>query len=646
VVSLTAYEDEQAPRKLGRYEIIRRIAVGGMAEIFLARSAGLEGFEKLVVVKRILPQHAESHEFVTMFLDEARLVAGLSHPNIAQVYDIGLDDSGSYFFAMEFVDGEDVRQILRGCARRQERLPVAQAVSIGIGIAAGLHAAHERRGPDGRLLGIVHRDVSPSNVLVTYDGCVKLVDFGIAKAAGRQHVTRTGVLKGKCAYMSPEQTQGLPLDRRSDVFAIGILLYELTTGQRPFRGDNEYTTMRAIVSSAPEAPSASIKGYPKELEKIILRALAKDPNDRFASARALQVELERFARAASLEVSPVELADFMQALFADKLEPPSRPEPGQSLQLSRVLRSLTHPPSDVEPPREPKTRAVSSESMAGPLPVRKGSAPMNLTSVSLQLPRQPSVFSLTEELADTPTQVIERRVDAADTIAEPRSSKRRVVIVAGLAAALILAGAALAGKIAGTTSAGAARFDAGAARGNELPAPAAPPLAARALADPVIVAPAGEVVTPPAEPAATEPTSTAAAEPTPASPAAAAPAPSRKIATTEPARRAPVKARPAPAKRVVTPPATDEKAAPAVATPAETPAAVPAAPAAPPADGESLTKSLAHSLPTTPAPAPNKPADAAPPPAAAPTPAAKTAPAPATSPPAAAPTEHHDDPNQ
>jgi serine/threonine protein kinase len=486
VVAPSAFEDEQQPRRLGRYDLIRRIAVGGMAEIYLARSEGIEGFEKLVVLKRILPQYAESQDFVTMFIDEARLVAGLSHPNIAQVYDIGLDDSGSYFFAMEFVDGEDVRQIIRACAKRGERLPVAQAVAVGVGIAAGLHAAHERRGPDGRLLGIVHRDVSPSNVLVTYDGCVKLVDFGIAKAAGRQSVTRTGVLKGKCAYMSPEQTRGDSLDRRSDVFAIGILLYELTVGHRPFRGDNEYATMRAIVSSEPTRPTQLQSGYPKELERIIFRALAKNTDERYPSARALQVELERYARQADMDISPVALADFMQATFADKLRPPEKVEPGQSVQLSRVLRGLTAgehgsaKANDASAPPETRQGPVT-ETMPPRQVSPSPSAPLNLTHVSLQLPRQPSVFSVTDELADTPTQVISRgRIPApitdpvliAAAQAKPAQSHTRTVIVAGLAALFLLGGAALAGHIARRPAPEAQNVNSE-ARGAELPSPAA-----------------------------------------------------------------------------------------------------------------------------------------------------------------------------
>ena len=211
----TSSEPLMPGMQIGRYELIRPLAVGGMAEIFLARATGIEGFEKLVVIKRILPHLAGSDEFVSMFLDEARLAASLHHANVAQVYDIGNDD-GSYFFAMEYIEGKDVRHIRKQLHRTGGRLPLEHTIGIVLAVAAGLHAAHDKRGRDGRPLNIVHRDVSPSNIIVTFDGGVKLIDFGIAKAAQRQTHTRTGVLKGKSAYMSPEQWTDLPLSRSEE----------------------------------------------------------------------------------------------------------------------------------------------------------------------------------------------------------------------------------------------------------------------------------------------------------------------------------------------------------------------------------------------------------------------------------------------
>ncbi|MEA2696845.1 MAG: eukaryotic-like serine/threonine-protein kinase, partial [Myxococcales bacterium] len=211
--------------QLGRYELLARLAVGGMAEIYLARAQGMSGFEKLLVLKRILPQHALDPELLRMFLDEARLSATLTHPHITQVYDIGTQGD-TPFFTMEYVHGANLREILNAqaaVAGGDRVLPDAHAVSIIAAAAAGLHYAHERRGADGQPLQIVHRDVSPSNVLVTYDGAVKVADFGIAKWTSQRTQTQAGALKGKFAYMSPEQCRSQPVDRRSDVFALGTL---------------------------------------------------------------------------------------------------------------------------------------------------------------------------------------------------------------------------------------------------------------------------------------------------------------------------------------------------------------------------------------------------------------------------------------
>src|SRR5687767_5618617 len=248
-------------RQIGKYRVVRRLAVGGMAEIYLAEARGIEGFAKYVVLKRILPQYAQSETFVRLFLNEARVSATLDHPNIASVYDIGEVD-GVYFFTMEYLHGEDLGHILREMVARQTRLPLEHALTIGTGVAAGLHAAHEKRGPEGRPLGIVHRDVSPSNVVVTYDGGVKLCDFGVAKITSQSELTRTGTLKGKVSYMSPEQCNNESLDRRSDVFSLGILLYELTTLTRLFRGDSEAATLKMVLDANVPPPSTRVDDYP------------------------------------------------------------------------------------------------------------------------------------------------------------------------------------------------------------------------------------------------------------------------------------------------------------------------------------------------------------------------------------------------
>jgi serine/threonine protein kinase len=305
-----------APR-LGRYTLLRSLGAGGMAELFLARADGIEGFAKLVALKRILPHKATNERFVRMLLNEARLVAGLDHPNIAQVHDIGLEH-GEYFFAMEYVHGQDLAHMLHRAP--DHKLHLENALHIALGVCAGLHCAHIARDGSGRPLDIVHRDVSPSNVLVSYQGAVKLVDFGVAKAATLVSETREGVIKGKYGYMSPEQCLGDPLDRRSDVFAVGILLWEMTVGRRLYMFKGELASLQRIVYADAPRPSKYDPQYPAPLEHIVMRALARDPRQRHQSAEQLQIELEQFALDHRLAVSAVSMAIEMRTLFRDHVE--------------------------------------------------------------------------------------------------------------------------------------------------------------------------------------------------------------------------------------------------------------------------------------------------------------------------------------
>ncbi len=315
-----------AGTRLGRYELIRRFATGGMAELYLARSGGISGFEKIVALKRILPQYAQHEDFVQMFLDEARLTAAIQHANVAQVYDIGKCDD-SLFFTMEYVHGADLRTVLHTLARRSATMALADALTIAIGAAAGLHAAHERTAADGGPLGIIHRDITPSNLLVSFDGCVKLIDFGIAKAERRTTETRAGTLKGKIAYMSPEQCLGEPLDRRSDIFSLGIVLFEASTGTRLFPADNEYAALRQIVDEDAPSPSSRRADYPPALEAIVMRALRRDRTERYPTAQALQLDLEELARATGLATSSAHLGAFMRELLPDRASEPLIDDP-------------------------------------------------------------------------------------------------------------------------------------------------------------------------------------------------------------------------------------------------------------------------------------------------------------------------------
>jgi hypothetical protein len=302
------------PRWLGKYELLHRIGSGGMAELFLARTTSLGGFEKFVALKRVLQRHQGNHELVELLLGEARLAATLQHPNIVQVYDVD-EDNGTYFFAMEYVQGKDVREIIRAAARLGKWLPLEHIVNLIIGAAAGLHHAHEQRTADGRPLEIVHRDVSPANILISYDGTPKIVDFGIAKAV----TVREGneeTLKGKIPYMSPEQCRGEPLDRRSDVFSLGIVFWELSLGKRLFTGLKGQELVEHIAHSRAPAPSSIRPDFPPDLERIIMRALEPSRDRRYPDARALQLDLEEFARERKLSISAARLAEFMRGLFS------------------------------------------------------------------------------------------------------------------------------------------------------------------------------------------------------------------------------------------------------------------------------------------------------------------------------------------
>jgi eukaryotic-like serine/threonine-protein kinase len=300
--------------------VISHLATGGMAQIYLARQTGLGAFERHVVLKTILRERASDQRFITMFLDEAKLAATLNHQNIAQVFEVDQAD-GAYFMAMEYVHGENARAILETTLRRGWTIPLELAVMIVSGAAAGLHHAHERKGKQGQPLNIVHRDVSPANIMVGYDGSVKVLDFGIAKAEERATKTVGGTIKGKYGYMSPEQCKGKPIDRRSDIFALGICLYELTTLRRAFKGNDDFETMKRIVAGDVILPSVAVPGYPRELEAIVLTAMANDPGARFQTAAEMIEALDAFAQRAKLVGSNTGMGRFMVQLFGSKREP-------------------------------------------------------------------------------------------------------------------------------------------------------------------------------------------------------------------------------------------------------------------------------------------------------------------------------------
>ena len=301
----------------GRYQLLRKLATGGMGQVYLARQKGPVGFEKLVVVKRILPHLSEEPEFIQMFFDEARIAALLNHPNIAQIYDLGEVD-GTYYIAMEYVHGESLR-LLNSRAEKAGGLPLGLKCRIISDAAGALDFAHRAKSPSGQPLSLIHRDVSPQNILVGFNGAVKLIDFGVAKAAGKISTTLTGAVKGKYAYMSPEQARGEELDMRSDVFGLGIVFHELLTSGRLFKRETESATLRAVVGHKIAPPSSLVKNLPKGVDALVMTALARKRSERYQDAAEMQLAIEDFLGRARLSATTAHLAAYMRDLYKGEI---------------------------------------------------------------------------------------------------------------------------------------------------------------------------------------------------------------------------------------------------------------------------------------------------------------------------------------
>lgn len=304
-------------RPYGQYVLVRKLAEGGMAEIFLAKLRGTDGFERNVVIKRMLPHLSSIPDFVEMFRDEARLAAKLSHPNIVQIHELGFTD-GCYYICMEYLAGEDFSTTVRLAGRRRQYLPFAVVLRVLIDAARGLHFAHEFTNEAGLPLNIVHRDVSPSNLYLTYQGQVKVLDFGIAKAESRLVNTRTGVVKGKYMYMAPEQAKGKEVDRRADVFALGVSLFEALTHVRPFARENDLAVLNALLHGEFKRPRELRKDLPEDLEAIILKAMAFKPEDRYPTAEAFADALEAWLGEHPGSQGGSNLASFLRGHFGEE----------------------------------------------------------------------------------------------------------------------------------------------------------------------------------------------------------------------------------------------------------------------------------------------------------------------------------------
>ena len=308
-----------------RYRVIEKLESGGMAEVFRAESEGLQGFKKQVAIKRVLPHLSEKKKFISMFLDEARLSAHLTHSNCVQVFDIGVGDN-AYFIVMEFVDGANLKSIVESLRKQGKEFPVSYAAFIALEICKGLSYAHELRDPSGQDLHIVHRDMSPPNVLITKYGEIKIVDFGLAKANSQLERSEPGIIKGKFSYLSPEAAMGQEVDARTDIFAVGIILWELLTGQRLFMGETDFQTVKKVQQAQVPSVSSINPQVPADLERILAKSLTRDPEARYRTARELGQDLSKFMFKLGTPVSSFDIAQIVQSVMKDRGKVKTKPQ--------------------------------------------------------------------------------------------------------------------------------------------------------------------------------------------------------------------------------------------------------------------------------------------------------------------------------
>ena len=410
--------------KTGQYVLLERVGMGGMAEVFRAASVGVEGFERPVAIKRILPNLTADHEFVKMFVDEAKIAVQLQHPNIVAIFDLAREDE-DLFITMEYVHGKDLRAILdkvQGKDGRDGRLPIEVAVHATMKVADALHHAHFAHGPTGEPLHIIHRDISPQNVLISFDGEVKVTDFGLAKAAGRAVQTQVGVVKGKLAYMSPEQLRGQALDYRSDIYGLGVLLWEMLTGTRLFLGRNEQETLRKVYEGNIPRPMSLRPEVHPELEAIVMRALSAEPSDRFGTAEEMQEELTSFSYGVGPSLNRNGMAAFMRKLFpnAEPTISSAPPPPPNPHTLMPPHRQPAPPKIRVGGPDPETTTNAKPRVTRAPVPpppnMLQGPA---VRPTPISMPRGPISLDDLEDLAE---------LDEASQTARPASRADRVTM--------------------------------------------------------------------------------------------------------------------------------------------------------------------------------------------------------------------------
>jgi serine/threonine protein kinase len=321
------------PQRFGRYLLIRKLATGGMAEIFLAKLVGAAGFEKELVIKKILPQWSSDRDFISMLIDEAKIAVQLNHPNIVQVYELAREEE-TFYIAMEYVNGVDLRRLMQKAAGRKKKIPLDVGLTILSEVLDGLAYAHSKKDPQGQPLQIIHRDISPQNVLVSFDGHAKITDFGIAKAASRSQETMIGVLKGKFAYMSPEQANQDPLDARSDLFSAAIVLYELLSGERLFYRGSDLETLDRVRGGQITFSEAAEKLLPAHLREVLLKALSKEREGRYPDAASFSDDLHKVARRSKKTLRRERVASFLSSLFEEEIQ-------GQMEEKTRLLTQAT-----------------------------------------------------------------------------------------------------------------------------------------------------------------------------------------------------------------------------------------------------------------------------------------------------------------
>jgi serine/threonine protein kinase len=433
------------PQMFGRFLLLDKVAAGGMAEVWRAKITGEGNFQKIIAIKKILPHVSEDEDFITMFTDEANITSTMNHANIGQVSEFSRVGD-TYYIQMEYVSGRDLKSVWSWSKARSTVIPVELSAYIVSKMCDGLQYAHDR--------GVVHRDISPQNVLLSWEGDVKVIDFGIAKATEKSGKTRPGTLKGKFAYMAPEQIRGLPLDGRSDIFAIGVCLYEMVTGQRGFQAESEFSLLEMVRNVEIRPPSLLNQTLPAELERIIYKALAKDRDQRYLNAADMSVDLQQFMMSRGRPPQPRDLAGFLRENFTvDWDKERARLESYRDINPADYSAALRAATAHSAAPHSAATPSVSASSASSPsttfdedsafsssepLPSSPRAAQPSLTSerVSSRIaPKEPTVSTVTTVSPAAPQ-------PPASTQA-PSSPRKRRLIAAGVAASLLVAGVAV-----------------------------------------------------------------------------------------------------------------------------------------------------------------------------------------------------------